>query len=51
MVGGAMADQDGTYSFKLLSPNQLAVCFATTTTAPGNKNAGPVADCHEVTRK
>ena len=51
LVGGAMADQDGTYSFKLLSPNQLAVCFATTTTAPKNKNAGPVADCHEVTRK
>lgn len=51
MVGGAMADQDGTYSFKVLSLNQLAVCFATTTTAPKNKDAGPVADCHEVTRK
>ena len=51
MVGGAMADQDGTYSFKVLNPNQLAVCFATTTTAPKNKDAGPVADCHEVTRK
>lgn len=51
MVSGAMADQDGTYSFKVLNPNQLAVCFATTTTAPKNKEAGPVADCHEVTRK
>lgn len=51
MASGAMADQDGTYSFKVLNPNQLAVCFATTTTAPKNKDAGPVADCHEVTRK
>lgn len=51
MVSGAMADQDGTYSFKVLNPNQLTVCFATTTTAPKNKDAGPVADCHEVTRK
>lgn len=51
LLGGAMADQDGTYSFKVLNPNQLAVCFATTTTAPTNKNAGPVADCHEVIRK
>ena len=51
LTSGAMADQDGTYSFKLLNPNQLSVCFATTTTAPSNKNAGPVADCHEVTRK
>ncbi|MBU3612941.1 hypothetical protein [Polynucleobacter sp. MG-27-Goln-C1] len=51
MVSGAMADQDGTYSFKVLNPNQLAVCFATTTTVPKNKDAGPVADCHEVTRK
>jgi len=51
MTSGAMADQDGTYSFKLINPNQLSVCFATTTTAPKNKDAGPVADCHDVTRK
>jgi len=51
LASGAMADPDGTYSFKVLNPNQLAVCFATTTTAPKNKDAGPVADCHEVTRK
>lgn len=51
LASGAMADGDGTYSFKVLNPNQLAVCFATTTTAPKNKDAGPVADCHEVTRK
>lgn len=51
LASGAMADQDGVYSFKVLNPNQLAVCFATTTTAPKNKAAGPVADCHEVARK
>jgi len=51
LTSGAMADQDGTYSFRILNSNQLAVCFATTTTAPKNKDAGPVADCHDIIRK
>ena len=51
LVSGAMADKDGTYTFKVLNPNKIALCFATTTTNPSNKGAGPVADCHDVVRK
>ena len=51
LMSGAMADRDGTYSFKVIDANKINVCFATTTTNPANKTAGPVADCHEITRK
>jgi hypothetical protein len=51
LASGAMADKDGTYTFKVLNPNKLAVCFMTTTSDPSNKTAGPVADCHDISRK
>ena len=51
LVSGAMADKDGTYSFKILNPNKIALCFVTTTPNPANKAAGPVADCHDIARK
>jgi hypothetical protein len=51
LISGVMADKDGTYTFKVLNPNKLALCFATTTPNPSNKAAGPVADCHDVVRK
>jgi len=50
-VSGTMADKDGTYTFEMTSPNVMSVCFASTTTDRYNKAAGPVADCHEITRQ
>ena len=50
-TNGAIATKQGTTSFKILDPNKIALCFSTTTVDPANKNAGPVADCHEVSRK
>ena len=51
LVSGTMADKDGTYAFKMLGQNQISVFFASTTTDPADKSAGPVADCHEITRQ
>jgi len=51
LVSGALATTQGTTSFKIVDPNKIALCFVTTTINPANKNAGPVADCHEITRK
>jgi hypothetical protein len=51
LVNGTMADKDGTYTFKMLGQNQMSVFFASTSTDPSNKEAGPVADCHEITRQ
>lgn len=51
LTNGAIATKQGTTSFKILDPNKIALCFSTTTVDPANKNAGPVADCHEVSRK
>ena len=51
LVSGTMADKDGTYTFKMLGQNQISVFFASTTTDPADKSAGPVADCHEITRQ
>ena len=51
LVSGTMADKDGTYTFKMSSPNEMSVCFASTTTDRYDKSAGPVADCHEITRQ
>jgi hypothetical protein len=50
-TSGALATTQGTTSFKIVDPNKIALCFVTTTINPANKNAGPVADCHEITRK
>ncbi|QWC96101.1 hypothetical protein G6733_05005 [Polynucleobacter paneuropaeus] len=50
-TSGAIATKQGTTSFKILDPNRIALCFSTTTIDPVNKNAGPVADCHEISRK
>ena len=51
LVSGTMADKDGTYTFKMVSPNVMSVGFASTTTDRYDQSAGPVADCHEVTRQ
>ena len=51
LVSGTMADKDGTYTFKMTNANEMAVCFASTTTDRHDKSAGPVADCHEITRQ
>ena len=51
LVSGALATTQGTTSFKIVDPNKIALCFVTTTINPANKNAGPVADCHEISRK
>ena len=51
LASGALATTQGTTSFKIVDPNKIALCFVTTTINPANKNAGPVADCHEITRK
>jgi hypothetical protein len=51
LMNGAIATKQGTTSFKILDPNKIALCFTTTTIDPANKNAGPVADCHEISRK
>jgi len=51
LVSGTMADKDGTYTFKMTSPNVMAVNFASTTTDRYDQSAGPVADCHEITRQ
>ena len=50
-MSGAIATKQGTSTFKILDPNKIALCFSTTTIDPANKNAGPVADCHEISRK
>lgn len=50
-TSGALATTQGTTSFKIVDPNKIALCFVTTTINPANKNAGSVADCHEITRK
>ena len=51
LSSGAIATKQGTTSFKIVDPNKIALCFTTTTIDPANKNAGPVADCHELSRK
>lgn len=51
LVSGTMADKDGTYTFSMTSPNVMSVCFASTTTDRYDKSAGPVADCHDITRQ
>jgi len=51
LVSGTMADKDGTYTFKMTSPNVMSVNFASTTTDRYDQSAGPVADCHEISRK
>jgi len=51
LTNGVIATKQGTTSFKIVDPNKIALCFATTTIDPANKNAGPVADCHEISRK
>jgi hypothetical protein len=51
LSSGAIATKQGTTSFKIVDPNKIALCFTTTTIDPANKNAGPVADCHEISRK
>jgi len=51
LSSGAIATKQGTTSFKIVDPNKIALCFTTTTIDPANKNAGPVADCHDVVRK
>jgi hypothetical protein len=51
LMSGAMADKDGVYSFKIIDANKITLCFATASVNPTNKASGPVADCHEVTRK
>ncbi|CAM3821969.1 hypothetical protein [Polynucleobacter arcticus] len=51
LSSGAIATKQGTTSFKMVDPNKIALCFTTTTIDPANKNAGPVADCHEISRK
>ena len=51
LVSGTMADKDGTYTFKMTSPNVMSVNFASTTTDRYDQSAGPVADCHEITRQ
>jgi hypothetical protein len=51
LSSGAIASKQGTTSFKIIDPNKIALCFTTTTIDPANKNAGPVADCHEISRK
>jgi len=51
LTSGVMATKQGTTTFRILDPNKIALCFSTTTIDPANKNAGPVADCHEISRK
>jgi hypothetical protein len=51
LSSGAIASKAGTTAFKIVDPNKIALCFVTTTIDPANKNAGPVADCHEISRK
>ena len=51
LSSGAIATKQGITTFKILDPNKIALCFSTTTIDPTNKNAGPVADCHEISRK
>ena len=51
LSSGAIATKQGTTSFKILDPNKITLCFSTTTIDPANKNAGPVADCHDISRK
>lgn len=51
LTNGVIATKQGTTSFKILDPNKITLCFSTTTIDPANKNAGPVADCHEISRK
>jgi hypothetical protein len=50
-TNGVIATKEGTTTFKIVDPNKIALCFSTTTIDPANKNAGPVADCHEISRK
>jgi len=51
LSSGVIAQKPGTTAFKIVDPNKIALCFVTTTIDPANKNAGPVADCHEISRK
>ncbi|QKM60066.1 hypothetical protein DN92_02885 [Polynucleobacter arcticus] len=51
LMSGTMADKDGIYTFKMSGPNEMSVCFASTTTDRYDKSAGPVADCHDITRQ
>ena len=51
LSSGAIATKQGTTTFKIVDPNKIALCFSTTTIDPTNKSAGPVADCHEISRK
>jgi hypothetical protein len=51
LSSGVIAGKGGTTAFKIVDPNKIALCFVTTTIDPANKNAGPVADCHEISRK
>ncbi len=51
LSSGAISNKGGTTAFKIIDPNKIALCFVTTTIDPANKNAGPVADCHEISRK